>query len=203
LQSLVQTRSVRSQDLVVDATAAARTRLELDRRMTGAQLVEQRVHRERLGVRACGAGRTRSLDVVAVHVPLDVGDVVIAQQCVELAEDVCERVGVGEVEHELVATEHRLVAVGRQRPVGVCPVQVTVGVDHLRLDPDPELHSEAGDVVDQRHQTRRGTRRRHPPVAEPGRVVASGAEPSVVEHEPLDADLGGDVGERHARRSRS
>ena len=82
-------------------------------------------------------------DVVAVHVPLDVGDVVVAEQGVELAEHVLEGAGLGEIEHELVAPEHRLVAVGHERPLGVGAVQVAVRVDHLRFDPDTEVHARA------------------------------------------------------------
>ncbi len=88
--------------------------------------------------------------MIAVHVPLDVGDVVVREQGVEQTEHVGERLRPTEVEHELVAAEHRLVPIGRERPVGVVAEQVTVRVDHLGLDPDPELHPEPGDVVDQR-----------------------------------------------------
>ena len=117
-----------------------------------------------------------ALDVIAVHVPLDVGDVVVAQQRVELTEHVVVRLGAAEVEHELVAAEHGLVALGRQRPLGVGAVQVAVGVDHLRLDPDPEVHAQTANVVDQRSEARRvGVGRDHP-VAEPG--VSSRRDPN-------------------------
>ena len=112
-----------------------------------------------------------------------------------MAEDVGERVRPTQIEDELVAAEHRLVAIRGQRPVGMGPVQLAVGVDHLGLDPDAELHAEAGDVLDQRRQTLRVHVGRHDPVAEARRVVAPGTEPSVVEHEPLDADRRGGVGE--------
>ena len=92
-----------------------------------------------------------------------------------------------EVEHELVAAEHRLVAGVDERPLGVGAVQVAVGVDHLRLDPDAELHAERLHVVDQRRQPVGMRVGRHHPVTEPGAIVAARAEPAVVEHEALDA----------------
>ena len=71
------------------------------------------------------------------------------EQPVELAQNVVERLGAGQVEYELVAGQHGLVAVVGQRPLGMGPVEVAVGVDHPRLDPDAEGHSQPGDVSDQ------------------------------------------------------
>ena len=133
---------------VVMAAATAGARLELDGWMGPPQRVEQAVQRSGLGM---GTRRTvfvRSLHVIPVHVPLDEGDVVNTQQRIERVMDVFECVGAAEVAHELMAPENRFVPLGRQRPVGMPAQQVTVGVDHLRLDPDPELHAERRDVVD-------------------------------------------------------
>ena len=130
------------EDAEVDPRPARRAALDLHAGVPCAQLVEQRVQGERLGVGAGPAGRRGGLHVVAVHVPLDEGDVVVAEQRVEATEHLGVGIGVGEVEHELVAGEHRLVAGVDQRPLRVGAVEVAVGVDHLRLDPDPELHAE-------------------------------------------------------------
>ena len=67
--------------------------------------------------------------------------------------------------------------------------QVGVQVDHLRLDPQPELHAEPAHGVDQRVQAVRPDVLVDVPVAQPGGVVAAVAEPAVVEDVPLDADL--------------
>ena len=141
------------EDAEVDPRPARRAALDLDVGVACAQLVEQRVQGERLGVGAGPAGRRGGLHVVAVHVPLDEGDVVVAEQRVEATEHLGVGGGVGEVEHELVAGEHRLVAGVDQRPLRMGAVEVAVGVDHLRLDPDPELHAERPDALDQRRQT--------------------------------------------------
>ena len=75
------------------------------------------------------------------------------------------------------------------------PVQIGVRVDHLRLDPQTELHAERSNVIDDRGEARRPRVGADPPIAETGRVVAATAEPAIVEDEPLDAHVGGDVGE--------
>ncbi len=162
-----------AQDLVVDSAATARTRLELDVGVPTPQFVEQGVQRNRLLVRARGTGCSRTLHVVAVHVPLHVADVVIGEECVELAEHVGERLGARKVEHQLVAPEHRFVSLGGERPVRMRAVQLAVGVDHLRLDPDPELQTQAGDVLDQRRQPVGVRIGRHHPIAQARGVVAS------------------------------
>ena len=66
--------------------------------------------------------------------------------------------------------------------------QVGVLVDHLGFDPDPELHSELPHAVGQRAEALGPGHRIRRPVAEPGPIVATAAEPSVVEHVSLHAE---------------
>ena len=94
-----------------------------------------------------------------------------------------------EVEHLLVARRQGCPAAGAEHPVGVGAGEVGVQVDHLRLDPQPELHAEPAHGVDQRVQAVRPDVLVDVPVAQPGGVVATVAEPAVVEDVPLDADL--------------
>ena len=101
---------------------------------------------------------------------------------------------VGEVEDELLPTEHWFVPRCSQRPVRVGAEEGAVGVDHLRLDPDPELHAEPRHVTDQWLEAVRVDVVRDPPVAEAAGVVATRSEPAVVEHEPLDPDVGRRIG---------
>ena len=75
------------------------------------------------------------------------------------------------------------------------PDEVGVDVDHLRLDPQAELHPESGDVLHQRVQTLGPHGRVDRPVTETRAVVPTAAEPAVVQDEPLRPDLGGPVGE--------
>ena len=75
-------------------------------------------------------------------VPLDEGDRVLAQQGVEALEDVGVRLGVA---RGRAPPGWRAVtsgpATGCEDPVRVRSVEVGVGVDHLRLDPQPEHHA--------------------------------------------------------------
>ena len=86
-------------------------------------------------------------------------------------------------------------ACGPDHPVGVGAHQVGVEVDHLGLEPQPELHPVPLDVLDQRSETVRPRVGRHHPVAQPAAVVTAAAEPPVVEDEPPDPDPCGGVGE--------
>src|SRR5699024_1947991 len=72
---------------------------------------------------------------------------------------------------------------------------VGVLVDHFRFEPQPEFHPESGDVVDQGCEPLRPDVGRDHPVAQPRGVIAPGAEPAVVEHEPFHAERGGAVGQ--------
>ena len=62
-------------------------------------------------------------------------------------------------------------------------VQVRVGVDHLRLDPQAELHAETVHLVDQRVQTARENVRTDGPVTQARVIAAAAAEPTVVHAE--------------------
>ena len=83
----------------------------------------------------------------------------------------------------------------RHDPLRVRAGEVGVGVDHLGLEPQPELHAQLADAVDERVQAVGPDVGGDDPVAEARAVVAAGAEPAVVEHEALHADRGRAVGE--------
>ena len=91
------------EDGQVDAAPARRAALELDVGVAPAQLVEHHVQRRRLGVRAGAPVGAGGVDVVAVHVPLDEGDLVVGEEGVDAAEDLVVGGGVGEVDDELAA----------------------------------------------------------------------------------------------------
>ena len=122
-------------------------------------------------------------------VPLEVADRVLAQQRVEPLQDVRVRVGVGQVQHLLVARRQRRPAVRPQDPVGVRPREVGVEVDHLGLDPQAELHPEPADRLDERVQAVGPHALVDVPVAQPRGVVAAVAEPAVVEDVALHPGL--------------
>ena len=82
-------------------------------------------------------------------------------------------------------------------PIRVGPVKVGVLVDHLRLEPEAELHAQ---VVDPPGQTGDAAGEAVPvgsPVPQAREVVAPGAEPAVVQDEELHAVLVGRLGDGH------
>ena len=193
--SLGQIRSVRDEHLGVDAGAARGARLDLAAPGARvAQLVEQAVDRQRLAVHG-GTAVVGGVGEVAVVVPLEVGDVELVEQREQGVAQVVVRPLVLQVEDLLLAPLRRHGGAPAQHPLGVAAGGLGVEVDHLRLDPQAELHAAAGHVVDQRAQALRPDGGVDRPVAEAGGVVAAAEEPAVVEDEALDPDRGGDVGE--------
>ena len=137
---------------------------------------------------------------VPVLVPLEVADVVLAQQCVDAVEDVLPGVRVDEVDDVLVPPLQRQAPAvlvrqggGPDDPLRVRPGNVGVQVDHLRFHPEPELHPARSHGLDQRREPVGPERFVHVPVAQAGVVVAAPAEPAVVEHKTLDAQFGGGI----------
>ena len=70
-------------------------------------------------------------------------------------------------------------------------IQIGIGIDHLRLDPQAEVHAQRVNLVDQRLQPVRKLLLVHVPVAEAGVIVFALPEPAVVHHEAIDAERRG------------
>jgi hypothetical protein len=75
------------------------------------------------------------------------------------------------------------------------PVEVAVGADHLRLDPEAEIHSERRTRSISGRSPCRKARGIDGPVAKRCAVVAAAAEPAVVEDEALGAETCRGLGE--------
>ncbi len=177
------------EDAVVDAAAAGGAALDLDRRERVAQAVQE-------GVGAAGPGGVR-VRQDAVVVPFDVGDLMGGEDGGQLLEEVVAQVWQRHVQGHLVAAEG--LVPGAERPVRVGAQEVAVGVGHLGLEPEAEIHAGGPDMGDQGVETLRPSARVDLPVAEgAGVVVAPGsrsAEPAIVEDEALGAQRGGAGGD--------
>ena len=106
-------------------------------------------HREagtpRGSARAPRAAVVSHLGQVPVLVPLQVGDVVFAQQRIQAVEQVVPGIRIRQVEHLLIAPRQGIrPKPGAGDPVGVGADEVRVRVDHFRFDPETELHPAAG-----------------------------------------------------------
>ena len=183
-----------AEDAEVDASATRRTGLELDGWVSGAEVIDQRVDGDRLSMDRRTSVR-RALHDRPVHVPFHVGDRVLGEQCADLVQQIGAHLWARHVEYKLVASEHGVVAEVGQHPVGMGAVQIGVRIDHLWFEPQPELHAQPDDVVDDRPETVGPDRSVDPPVAQAGAVIASSVEPAVVHDESFDAELGRTIGE--------
>ena len=103
--------------------------------------------------------------------------------------DMREGLGPGEVEHELLARQRRTATVRPERPVGVRTIEIAVRADHFRLEPQAELQPEGVHVVGERLEPVRIFALVDRPIAERRSVRITPAEPAIVEHEALDAEL--------------
>ena len=128
---------------------------------------------------------------VAVHVPLDVLDVMLAENAAKALGQVVDHVVSGQIQHQLIAAHRGLPAGQRERPVRMRAVQIAVLVDHLRLKPQAEAEAQRVDPLDEPAQAALELRLVDKPVAQTAVVVVAAAEPAVVEHQHVDA---------HARR---
>ena len=165
--------------------------------MGGTQPCHQRIGGLHLGAVAGRAVGQAGSGEVAVQVPLQIADGVGGQQRADLVEQVVRRGRPGDVEHQLVARGDQRPALQLQCPVGAGAEQVAVGVDHLRLHPQAELHAQPVDMGHQRAQTIGELAGVGPPVAQRGAVVVAAVEPAVVDDETLHAHGGGGIGQFH------
>ena len=175
------------QDAEVDPGATGGAGLDLEPRVPGPQLVEQPIGSQRLGMDG-GPARVFSLVQVAVVVPLEVVQPILGDQCAQLPEHPVIDLGAHQVDHLLAPPPKGRAARPGQHPVSVLAQQVRLGVGHLRLHPQPDLHTQLADPVHQRVQAVWPDERVDSPVTQPRRVVTATEKPAVVQHKPFNSD---------------
>jgi len=94
-----------------------------------------------------GVGPT-GLAHIPIHVPFDVGDVIVGQQPVDPVDDVLLYLRFRHVQNELVAALRARARREMDDPVRMLAVELAVRVDHLRLDPESEVHAELIHTLD-------------------------------------------------------
>ena len=97
-----------------------------------------------------GNGIPAGLGPVAVVIPLEKGNIVFREEFVEEAFDVVAHIGASEVEDELIAGFGARASGKIQDPFGMLAIEVGIGIDHFRFDPEAEVHAEGVDLVDER-----------------------------------------------------
>ena len=74
----------------------------------------------------------------------------LAEQFVDMVEQVITDLRPGQVEHILAAKRHLLDPVRLQDPIRVIAIELAVGIDHFWLEPETELQIKSGDMFHQR-----------------------------------------------------
>ncbi len=128
---------------VINPPAAAGAAFDFDLGVGGAEPIDQRVERERLGMAGAIIG-----EKIAVMIPFQIGNAVRRQQLVQHAEKMCTHFGPGEIEHKLVPLRGSVKTGPVQAPIGMRAIEIAVGADHFGLDPQPEIHPQFADIVD-------------------------------------------------------
>ena len=185
----------------VESPAAAAAPLEQDLREGPGQPLQQIVDPQYVPVAGLPLPLFRqraAVDVghIAVHVPLDVVRAALPEQLGEHLPQPIHHFGVRHVQHQLAAPEGGRSSGNGQGPVRVFPVQVAVEADHLRLDPQAELHAHAVDGIRKALQAPGQLLQVGLPVPQPAVVAVAPAEPAVIQHHHLHAKIGRLPGKR-------
>ncbi len=178
----------------IKPSAAAGAALEEDVREGFRETVEQVIDPEHVPVMDLTLPVFRQIIGVPVrqgpvHVPLHVGDVIVCQQLRKHLEQVVHHFGIGHVQHQLIPPAYRTATRGLQHPVRMCAVEIAVFIDHLRLDPDPEIQTCGIDFLNERLQGSLEFLFVDLPVPQSGIVGIPAPEPAVVQHQQVDVHV--------------
>ena len=178
----------------VKASAAAAAALDQQLGITRAELFQYLVHAEHVPVQHTPlVGRGVGIDVRdrAVEIPFEVCDIGTVEHGADRTEDMLPYLLTREIEHQLAARADRRPPRDREHPVGMSAAERAVLADHLRLHPDAELQPQrvyAACKLAERHAELFLV---DGPVTERAPVIPPRAEPAVVHHEHLHAELRG------------
>ena len=133
----------------VDAAAARGAGLPLHLGEASAESVQQAVVGQGLLVdgRRAAVGLGTGLKQVTVVVPLDVVDAAGLQNLGHGLQHVVEGLGVGQVQDQLIALQLRVPGGCPHDPLRMVTEGVRIRIDHLRLEPEAELHPQFVDII--------------------------------------------------------
>ena len=127
---------------------------------------------------------------MAVHVPLDVGNGRRIKDPADAFDDMIPHLRLRKVEQQLVAAQKIGTAKAvMQRPVRMPTVQLRIRADGFRLEPEAELQPHRIQLFAESLQAVRELFGVYGVIAEAAGIAVTLAEPAVVEHEQLAAQL--------------
>jgi len=127
----------------------------------------------------------------SVHVPLDEIDLKFTDGGIDGIQDILNDFGATKIEHECVTRFLARSSGKMEDPVGVSAIEIGVGIDIFRLEPESKLHAEAVDFFGERSESVGECFGAGGPVSQAGVVVEPAFEPAVIDAEQFDADGGG------------
>ena len=142
-----------------------------------------------------GEAGGESVADVPVHIPFHIVHPGAVQHLPHRADDVGPHVGVGQIQHPLVAAQGGGLARGAQGIVGMGPEQIAVLVDALRLKPQAKVHPQALHGLGELLQPMGQLFAVDAVIPQPGRIAIPLAEPAVVQHKQLGPQLFGALGQ--------
>ena len=130
-----------------------------------------------------------------VHIPLDVANFRLVENPADLVDDVIPNRLLTEVKDQLIPAEDRLLLRMPHRIFRVFPVEVTVGIDHLRLNPDPKFKTEFTHLIGKGLQPTGELFPVDGIITQTGFVVVTLAEPAVIQDKEFDPQILGFLGQ--------
>ena len=183
-------------DTKVEPATATAAALKEDVGEPLCQPVHQIVHTQHIPVGVfllpMGGQKGRAVvSQVAVHIPLDIGNIIFRQNGSDLFVDIVHDLGPRHIQHQLPAAFDGCKVITVDGPVGMGSIQVAIGADHLRLHPDAEIHAVFVAGINNGFQSIGEFPLVHIPVTQGGIVPVTMAEPAIVQHQHIDAQVFG------------
>ena len=151
---------------------------------------------EHLALTLRRAGMAVNIGDIAVHIPLDVINGMIHQQARQALGQIVDHFRSGQIQHQLVAAHCGLSARQRKGPIRMRTIQIRILVDHLRLNPNAKAHVHGMHASNQIIERSAQLLFVDHPIAEACIIVLhTAAEPAIVQHHHIHAQLGSLLGD--------
>ena len=176
----------------IKPSAAAGTVFKEDLREAGCQLMQDTIESQHITVeelprpiRRQGGGT--GVCHMAVHVPLHIGHRISPKKSAQRIQHIVLHLPTGQIQDQLVSPQQRRIVREPGRPIGVCPHQIAVRGDHLRLKPDAQLDAVFPGAVQQGRQAIWEFLPVYRPVPQRALAVVPVTKPAVVQYHQLKA----------------
>ena len=131
---------------------------------------------------------------ITIVIPLDVIDAAFIQHCIHGADNIITYIRSRQIQTQLVTASSRRPSRYLQTPVRMRAVQIRILVHHFRLEPETELHTDIVQLFRKCLQTTGKFLLIYHPVTQSGFFIIPGAEPAIVQHKHVGAQLFGKEG---------